>query len=60
MLLSLDEIVEDGIILESDPAVVAGRVAMKSEDGGPGGPGGDQPIRDALERGKEQFKQFLR
>ncbi len=46
ILLTLDELVDDGIILEIDPLNIANRVLMKGasgEDGGGGG--GDQPAK---------------
>lgn len=32
VLLAVDELVDNGILLESDPAVVASRVSMKGAD----------------------------
>jgi hypothetical protein len=34
VLLAMDEIVEGGLILETDPAVIASRVTMRSDDTG--------------------------
>jgi hypothetical protein len=32
VLLTLDELIDGGIILESEPAIIASRVAMKGDD----------------------------
>ena len=42
ILLTLDEIVDSGLILEIDPLKIANRVLMKFDDGGDGGGGTPQ------------------
>ncbi|ESO06557.1 hypothetical protein HELRODRAFT_64571, partial [Helobdella robusta] len=52
---TLDEICDNGIILESDPMVVAQRVSVRSEDL----PLGEQTVASVLQSAKEQIKWSL-
>jgi len=57
VLLALDELVDSGIILEADPAVIAQRVAMKGADTDI--PLSEQTISQALQSAKEQIARSL-
>jgi len=57
VLLCLDEIVDGGIILESDANVIAGRVAMRGADADV--PLSEQTISQALATAKEHFARSL-
>jgi len=57
VLLALDELVDNGIILESDPMVIAQRVAMKGADSDL--PLSEQTISQALQSAKEQIAKSL-
>jgi hypothetical protein len=52
VMLSLDEICDNGVILESDPAQVAQRVALKTDDV----PLDQQTVVDVLRSARDQFK----
>eukprot|EP01117_Protostelium_nocturnum_P005431 TRINITY_DN1968_c0_g1_i2.p1 TRINITY_DN1968_c0_g1~~TRINITY_DN1968_c0_g1_i2.p1 ORF type:complete len:174 (-),score=51.60 TRINITY_DN1968_c0_g1_i2:66-587(-) len=59
ILLALDELVDQGIILEADPAVIANRVSMRGAEAET--PLADQTLSQALGSVKEQFfRSFLR
>jgi len=60
LLLTMDEIVDDGVIMETDSSMVTGRVAMKGADGGAQGGGMhhspvEQTFSQALNTAKEQL-----
>uniref|UniRef100_A0A5B7A9F8 Coatomer subunit zeta n=1 Tax=Davidia involucrata TaxID=16924 RepID=A0A5B7A9F8_DAVIN len=57
ILLCLDEIVDGGIILETDANVIAGKVASHSMDAG--GPLSEQTISQALATAREHFTRSL-
>jgi hypothetical protein len=50
--LSIDEICDHGILMETDPAQVAQRVSLKEGDV----PLGEQTVLDVVNKAKEQFK----
>lgn len=52
VMLALDEICDNGIILESDPAQVAQRVSLKQDDV----PLDQQTVVDVLRSARDQFK----
>lgn len=53
--LAVDEICDNGIILESDPMAVASRVSFRSDDL----PLGEQTVASVLQSAKEQIKWSL-
>ncbi|CAM9301330.1 unnamed protein product [Lampetra planeri] len=55
VLLAVDEIVDGGVILESDPQQVAQRVALKVDDGSLS----EQTVSQVLQSAKEQIKWSL-
>jgi len=55
VMLALDEICDNGIILESDPGNVASRVALRNDDI----PLGEQTVAQVLQSAKEQLKWSL-
>jgi len=55
IILALDEIIDGGIILESDPSLVVQRVALKSDDI----PLGEQTVAQVLQSAREQLKWSL-
>jgi len=57
VLLALDELVDNGVILESDPMVIAQRVAMKGADSDI--PLSEQTISQALQSAREQIARSL-
>jgi len=57
VLLTVDELIDQGIILESDGSVVAGRVAMKGADSEV--PLSEQTISQALVNAKETIARSL-
>jgi hypothetical protein len=57
VLLALDELVDGGVILEADSAVIANRVAMKGADSDI--PLSEQTISQALQTAKEQITRSL-
>ncbi|KAI3442309.1 Coatomer subunit zeta [Psidium guajava] len=57
ILMCLDEIVDGGIILETDPNVIAGKVASQSVDAG--GPLSEQTISQALATAREHLTRSL-
>jgi len=60
LLLAIDEIVDDGNIVETDSSQVTNRVAQKGSDK-PDGPQGDQTLQQAMSSAKDQFfKSFAR
>jgi hypothetical protein len=50
--LSVDEICDNGILLEADPSQVAQRVSLKENEV----PIGEQTVYDVMNKAKEQFK----
>jgi coatomer subunit zeta len=52
VMLALDEICDNGVILESDPAQVAQRVSLKQDDV----PLDQQTVVDVLRSARDQFK----
>lgn len=58
IFMTLDELVDGGIILETDPGVVAGRVSMRGGDGGDI-PLSEQTFSQALASAKEQLARSL-
>ncbi|KAJ3268383.1 Coatomer subunit zeta-1 [Borealophlyctis nickersoniae] len=58
VVLAIDEAVDDGIILESDPSVIASRVTKKGADGD-NVPLSEQTIAQALRTAQEQFAKSL-
>ena len=71
VLLTIDEVIDHGHIMEMDPIAVQNRVIMRSsevQDGGGGGGGqpgqngqpiGDLSISQALNLAKDQFQGFM-
>lgn len=57
VLLIMDEIVDGGIVLETDPNNIANRVAMRGTDADM--PLGEQTLGQALQNAKEQFARSL-
>eukprot|EP01118_Nematostelium_gracile_P019235 TRINITY_DN884_c0_g1_i1.p1 TRINITY_DN884_c0_g1~~TRINITY_DN884_c0_g1_i1.p1 ORF type:complete len:190 (+),score=59.75 TRINITY_DN884_c0_g1_i1:112-681(+) len=57
VLLALDELIDNGIILEADPIVIAQRVSMKGADSDI--PLSEQTISQALQSAKEQIARSL-
>ena len=55
VLLAIDEIIDDGLILEDDPSLVASRVAMNSADDGDVPDVIGQTLSQAFQSSKEQF-----
>eukprot|EP01116_Phalansterium_solitarium_P024650 TRINITY_DN9085_c0_g1_i1.p1 TRINITY_DN9085_c0_g1~~TRINITY_DN9085_c0_g1_i1.p1 ORF type:complete len:171 (-),score=61.61 TRINITY_DN9085_c0_g1_i1:205-717(-) len=55
VLLALDELIDDGIVLESDPSLIAQRATMKFEDV----PLSEQTISQAMGNIKEQLARSL-
>ena len=53
VLLTVDEVIDEGVILEIDPKCIRNRVLM-SESGASDQPIGDMTISEALEKAKEQ------
>ncbi len=51
IMLALDEAVDNGIILEADPASVVSRVALRGDDI----PLGEQTVAQVLQSAKEQL-----
>jgi hypothetical protein len=65
LLLSIDEIVDDGLILETDAQVVVGRVCMVGQgaDGGVAGkdvPLSEQTFSQALQTARDQLVRSFR
>ena len=56
IFLTFDEVVDDGIILETDAKAIVSRVALKSSE-----PDtlGDQTLSDAVQMIREQAKSFM-
>jgi hypothetical protein len=52
VFLSIDEICDNGVLMETDPAQVAQRVSLKEGDV----PLGEQTVLDVVNKAKEQFK----
>jgi hypothetical protein len=52
VFLSIDEICDNGVLMETDPAAVAQRVSLKEGDV----PIGEQTVLDVVNKAKEQFK----
>lgn len=57
VLLAMDEIIDNGVILEVDPAIVASRVAMRGADSDV--PLSEQTFSQALANAKEQLARSL-
>jgi len=55
VMLALDEICDNGIILESDPSAIAFRVAVRNDDI----PIGEQTVAQVIQSAKEQLKWSL-
>jgi len=55
VLLAVDELCDEGILFEADPAVIAQRVGTKQEDV----PLGEQTVAQVLQNAKEQLKWSL-
>eukprot|EP00090_Calanus_glacialis_P009755 TRINITY_DN1815_c0_g1_i1.p1 TRINITY_DN1815_c0_g1~~TRINITY_DN1815_c0_g1_i1.p1 ORF type:complete len:181 (-),score=67.10 TRINITY_DN1815_c0_g1_i1:270-812(-) len=55
IMLALDEMIDGGIILESDPAQVISRAALRSDDI----PLGEQTVAQVLQSAKEQLRWSL-
>jgi len=55
VMLALDEMVDNGIILEADSATIVGRVALRADDI----PLGEQTVAQVLQSAKEQLKWSL-
>ncbi|KAJ0008223.1 hypothetical protein Pint_28978 [Pistacia integerrima] len=58
IFLCVDEIVDEGIILETDASVIAGKVAIHSMDGG-GAPLAEQTLSQALATAREHITRTL-
>ena len=52
VFLSIDEICDNGILMETDPNAIAQRVSLKENDV----PIGEQTVLDVVNKAKEQFK----
>lgn len=59
ILLVIDEIVDGGVVLETDPSSVANRVAMRGSGGEADMPLGEHTLGQALQNAKEQFARSL-
>jgi len=64
LLLSIDEILDDGLVLETDSAIVVGRVCMVGQ-GAEGGAGKDVPLSEqsfsqALQTARDQLVRSFR
>ncbi|KAJ3212435.1 Coatomer subunit zeta-1, partial [Clydaea vesicula] len=64
IFLALDETISDGILLESDPSIIASRVSKRPEDGLQSGtysniPLSEQTISQAIQTAKEQIAKSL-
>merc|ERR550532_1636215 len=57
VLLAMDEIIDNGVILETDPTVIAGRVAMRGADSDV--PLSEQTFSQAFASAKEQLARSL-
>jgi len=57
VLLALDELVDDGIILEADPAILSSRAAMKGAESDL--PITEQTLSQAIQSAKEQFTRTI-
>jgi len=57
VLLALDELVDDGIILEADPAILSSRASMKGAESDL--PITEQTLSQALQSAKEQFTRTI-
>jgi len=55
VLLTIDEVVDGGIILESEPEIIASRVSMKSADDTPLS---EQSLSQAFSNAKDQFSRW--
>ncbi|XP_023336573.1 coatomer subunit zeta-1 [Eurytemora carolleeae] len=55
VMLALDEMIDNGIILEADPAALVARVALRADDI----PLGEQTVAQVLQSAKEQLKWSL-
>jgi len=55
VMLALDEMVDNGIVLEADPATLVARVALRADDI----PLGEQTVAQVLQSAKEQLKWSL-
>ena len=51
-MLILDELVDEGIILEVDPVIIVQRAAVKTEEN----PFSEQSVAQALQTAKDNFK----
>jgi hypothetical protein len=58
VLLAIDEIADRGLILETEPTVVASRVSMRGADGD-GPPGAEQTFSQAFASAREQIARSL-
>jgi len=57
VLLTLDELIDGGIILETDASIIANRVSMRGADGDT--PLAEQSFTQALASAKEQLTRNL-
>eukprot|EP00455_Lapot_gusevi_P044286 TRINITY_DN550_c0_g1_i2.p1 TRINITY_DN550_c0_g1~~TRINITY_DN550_c0_g1_i2.p1 ORF type:complete len:119 (-),score=23.30 TRINITY_DN550_c0_g1_i2:114-470(-) len=58
LLLAIDEIVDDGVILENDPQMVVSRVSMKGQETDI--PLAEQTFTQALQTARDQFIRSFR
>ena len=59
VLLAIDELVDGGVILETDANVIANRVSMRGVEGEQATPLAEQMLSDALATAKEQITRNL-
>ena len=59
VLLALDELVDGGVILETDANVIANRVSMRGVEGEQATPLAEQTLSQALATAKEQITRNL-
>ena len=58
VLLAIDEVVDRGLVLETEPQVVASRVSMRGADGEVPS-GGEQTLSQAFANAKEHIARSL-
>ena len=59
VMLTIDELVDGGIIMETDPNVIANRVSMRGAEGEGAPPLAEQTLSQALNMAKEQITRNL-
>jgi hypothetical protein len=59
VLLAIDELIDGGVILETDANVIANRVSMRGAEGEQATPLAEQTLSQALATAKEQITRNL-